>query len=163
MAKIIALCGKICSGKSTYAEKIRKKYNAVVLNADTIMLSLFDEQLGVKHDEIDKKVTQYLYSMTEKIIDTDTNVILDFGFWTYKARQDTRLYFTDKGIEIEFHYVNTPINMIENNVVKRNENRSKTSYYIDENILKKCLDSFEEPNNYEIVLTIENNPKAAFE
>ncbi|MCL2636894.1 MAG: ATP-binding protein [Oscillospiraceae bacterium] len=160
MAKIIALCGKVCSGKSTYAEKIRNEYNAVVLNADTLMLSLFDEQLGEKHDEIDRKVILYLYLMAEKIINTDTNVILDFGFWTCKARQDTRAYFIVRNIDIEFHYVNTPINVIKMNVGKRNENRDGASYYIDENILNKCLDSFEEPSDSETdFLVIENFAK----
>ncbi|HOV25823.1 MAG TPA: AAA family ATPase [Pseudobacteroides sp.] len=48
MAKIIIMCGKICSGKSTYSQKLKKEINAVVLSCDELMLSLFDEQLGDK-------------------------------------------------------------------------------------------------------------------
>ena len=36
MAKVIAVCGKIGSGKSFYAEKIRKANKAVVLSCDEI-------------------------------------------------------------------------------------------------------------------------------
>ena len=32
MAKVIAICGKICSGKTYYANKIKGKENAVVLS-----------------------------------------------------------------------------------------------------------------------------------
>lgn len=40
MAQVIMTCGKICSGKSTYAQKLSKKYNAVILSVDEITLSL---------------------------------------------------------------------------------------------------------------------------
>lgn len=36
MAKIFLICGKICSGKSTYAERIRMKNHAVLLSVDEI-------------------------------------------------------------------------------------------------------------------------------
>lgn len=109
MAKIIALCGKICSGKSTYAEKIRKNNNAVVLNPDIVLLTLFDGNLGDNHDEIFEKVRIYLYQMAENIINAGTNVILDFGLWTRKERYDIRLFFKKRNIDIEIHYVNTPL------------------------------------------------------
>lgn len=41
MAKVILICGKICSGKSTYAEQLRVQNNAVVLSTDEITLALF--------------------------------------------------------------------------------------------------------------------------
>lgn len=42
MDEIILLCGKICSGKSTDANKNKIKYNAVILSCDELMLELFD-------------------------------------------------------------------------------------------------------------------------
>ena len=32
MAKLIAICGKVCSGKSYYAKNLREKENAVNLS-----------------------------------------------------------------------------------------------------------------------------------
>ena len=156
MAKVIALCGKICSGKSTYAEKIRRDNNAVVLNPDTILLTLFDENLGDRHEDIFEKVRIYLYQMAENIINTGTNVILDFGLWTYKERRDIRLFFTKRDINIEIHYVNTPLKIIESNIKKRNRIRNGVNYYIDDSILNKCLSLFEEPDNSETDLVIED-------
>ena len=156
MAKVIALCGKICSGKSTYAEKIRGDNNAVVLNPDTILLTLFDENLGDRHEDIFEKVRIYLYQMAENIINTGTNVILDFGLWTYKERRDIRLFFTKRDINIEIHYVNTPLKIIESNIKKRNRIRNGVNYYIDDSILNKGLSLFEEPDNSETDLVIED-------
>ena len=67
MTKIILLCGEICSGKSTYANKIKLKYNAVILSCDELMLELFEEQLGNNHRIILQKVKNYLYQYSQCI------------------------------------------------------------------------------------------------
>ena len=56
MAKVILICGKICSGKSTYAEKLRMENKAVLLSIDEIMLALFGFYVGNKHDEYVEKI-----------------------------------------------------------------------------------------------------------
>ena len=34
MGKVIAICGKIASGKTYYANQIKEKENAIILNTD---------------------------------------------------------------------------------------------------------------------------------
>ena len=51
MAKIFLMCGKICSGKTTYARKLREQNKAVILSADEIMLALFGSDAGDKHEK----------------------------------------------------------------------------------------------------------------
>ena len=48
MPKVIMTCGKICSGKSTYAQKLRLEYSAVILSVDEITLALFGNEAGRK-------------------------------------------------------------------------------------------------------------------
>jgi len=55
LAKVILICGKICSGKTTYAKNIMEKNKAVLLSVDEITLTLFGQHLGSEHDEIAKK------------------------------------------------------------------------------------------------------------
>ena len=43
MAKVILICGKICSGKSTYAQQLRRENRAVVLSIDEVMLAFFGQ------------------------------------------------------------------------------------------------------------------------
>lgn len=52
MAKIIAICGKICCGKTYYANQIKEKEKAVILSCDELTKDLFDNDLGEKHDEM---------------------------------------------------------------------------------------------------------------
>ena len=50
MAKVIMTCGRICCGKTTYAQKLREERNAVILSIDEITLTLFPEGAGEMHD-----------------------------------------------------------------------------------------------------------------
>ncbi|MBS7295851.1 MAG: AAA family ATPase [Treponema sp.] len=46
MAKVYILCGKICSGKSTYSQQLRKDKKAVILSVDDITLTLLGQNGG---------------------------------------------------------------------------------------------------------------------
>lgn len=160
MAKIILLCGKICSGKSTYANNIKQRYNAVILSCDELMLGLFDEQLGDNHHNILNKVKNYLYQLAEQIVITDTNVILDFGFWTLSERQNIKQYYAEKGIITELHYVRVQPEVWLYNIEKRNGSSHDTkvkSYYIDENMKQLFSKMFEEPGSGEIDILFDNS------
>jgi len=77
LAKAILICGKICSGKTTYAKNIMEKNKAVLLSVDEITLTLFGQYLGSKHDEITEKTEKYLYKKSVEIISLGINLILD--------------------------------------------------------------------------------------
>lgn len=81
MAKVILICGKICSGKSTYAEQLRVQHNAVVLSTDEITLALFGQHCGDKHDDYVERTQNYLFNKSLELIEVGGNVILDWGFW----------------------------------------------------------------------------------
>lgn len=46
MAKVIAICGKICSGKTYYANQMKDKENAVILSTDEATYDLIDNKQG---------------------------------------------------------------------------------------------------------------------
>ena len=52
MAKVIMTCGKICCGKSTYAETVCREKQAVLLSVDELMLTLFGQDAGDAHDTL---------------------------------------------------------------------------------------------------------------
>ena len=147
MAKVILICGKICSGKTTYAKNLVKETNAVILSVDEITLALFGQHLGEKHDEIVEKTEKFLLKKSIEILSIGVNVILDWGFWSRKGRKKITKYFADFGIKIEWHYVDVDDETWQKNVNKRNNNinNMENFYYIDDNIAKKFWDLFEEP------------------
>ena len=154
MKKIIAICGKICSGKSYYANKIKEKEKAVILSCDEVTKMLFNNNLGEKHDEMTKRIINYLLKKSVDIASTNTTVILDWGFWSKQDRIIVREYYISHNIPIELHYINIDDKSWKKNIEERNkcilQGNSENNYYLDEGLMAKLLNKWEEPNINEI-------------
>lgn len=153
MAKVYMTCGKICSGKSTYSQKLRKEYKAVILSVDEITLALFGQDVGEKHDLYVERAENYLFEKSVEIIESGINVILDWGFWTKRERDFARKYYGDKNIECEFHYIDISDKEWARRLAKRNAAITAgelDAYYVDEGLTQKFKDMFEVPEKNEI-------------
>ena len=60
MSKIIAICGKICSGKTYYANQIKEKENAIILSTDEVTYDLTNNKQGENYEEFANRVNNYL-------------------------------------------------------------------------------------------------------
>lgn len=153
MAKVILICGKICSGKSTYAEQIRIKNNAVVLSVDEIMLALFEQQVGDKHDEYTKRIQKFLFDKSVEIVEIGTNVILDWGFWAKADREAAKEFYRARNIECEMHYIDISDEVWKQRLDNRNSAvlaGETNAYFVDNNLAKKFDSIFEMPGKEEI-------------
>lgn len=153
MNKVILLCGKICSGKSTYAKKLIQKEKAVLLSCDELMLALFDPQLGDKHDVISERTQQYLYQKSLDIIAAGANVLLDWGYWQKSRRDAARAFYAEKGIATEFHYIDISNENWQKNVAERNAavlDGKSDAYFIDQGLAEKFERLFEAPTREEM-------------
>lgn len=153
MAKVVALCGMICSGKSTYARQLRDELPAVVLSCDELTLGLFDGNLGDRHDEMLDRIYAYLLNKAAEIVRAGANVVLDFGFWRRTFREDTRRFFREVNIPAEWHYLEVDDFTWRRNIAFRNNavlQGTDTSYFVDEGLAEKCLLLFEAPEDGEM-------------
>ena len=154
MTKVIAICGKICSGKSYYSNKLKDKENAVILSCDELTSILFDNNLGDKHDEMSKRIWEYLLKKAEEIIKINTNVILDWGFWSKADRQYIKDYFKAKNIDVIMHYIDITDNTWSKNIMERNNRilngEDKSNYYLDDGLINKLQSLWETPSKDEI-------------
>ena len=157
MAKVFLICGKICSGKSTYSEKLRKEHGAVLLSVDEITLNLFGQHCGDEHDNYVERTEKYLFEKSLEILEVGVNVILDWGFWTKEERDFAKQFYKSHNIEYEFHYIDISDEVWNQRLAKRNAEvlKNETSaYYIDENIAKKFSNIFCKPEAEEIDILI---------
>ena len=157
MAKVYMMCGKICSGKSSHAAELRKQHHAVVLSVDEITLALFGPDVGEKHDEYVEKAEQYLYEKSVEIIHEGINVVLDWGFWTKEERSYAKSYYSSKGIECEFHYIDISHQEWGRRIEKRNveiKEGKSSAYYVDDGLAAKFESIFEIPAESEIAVWI---------
>ncbi|MBQ3232028.1 MAG: ATP-binding protein [Clostridia bacterium] len=157
MAKVTLISGKICSGESTLAEKLRLKKRAVVLSVDEITLAIFGQFIGEKHDEVVEKTQKYLFDKSLKLIECGVNVILDWGFWQRQERDEARNFYLEKGIETEFYYIDITEEEWKRRVAKRNQavkENNLSAYFVDENLRIKFSNLFEPPTEDENMICV---------
>lgn len=153
MSKVILICGKICVGKSTYAEKIRAESNAVLLSVDEIMLAVFGQYVGEKHDEYVRNVKQYIFDKSLEILQAGADVLLDWGFWTKEHRNYSKEFYRQRGISCELHLIDISDEEWRRRIEKRNAAvfaGDKNAYFVDENLLKKFEEGYETPDTDEV-------------
>ncbi|MBX4262623.1 ATP-binding protein [Clostridium estertheticum] len=160
MPKVMLICGKLCSGKTTYAKKLVKENNAILLSCDEIMLTLFGQYCGDSYDEMQEKTMKYLFKKSLDVVAINIDVILDFGFWSKAKREEATEFYRQNGITPEWHYIDVPHEIWLKNVDKRNnavENAETNDCYVDGNLANKCISMFEEPTSDEIGVWFKND------
>ncbi len=154
MAKIIAICGKICCGKTYYANQIKEKEKAVVLSCDELTKELFDNDLGEKHDEMALRIWAYFKKKSVELVSLGCNVILDWGFWSAENRRSLTGFYRAQNIPCEWHYIDIDDGTWHKNIVERNERVSSgaggSDYYLDEDLMEKLMSQWEPPSKEEI-------------
>lgn len=160
MAKIIAICGKICSGKTYYAKQLKENINAVILSTDEATFYLINNEQGEFYNNFSERVNKYLMKKAVEIVKAGCNVILDWGFWTKANRKATTEYFEKFGIKTEWHYVDIEPSKLEKQIRNRN-NKIKNgnggyNFYVDNGLLQKSLSTFETPTDNEIDIWYNN-------
>ena len=153
MPKVYLICGKICCGKTTYAQKLCNENNAVLLPVDEITLALFGQHCGDKHDEYVERAEKYLLNKSLELIENDIDVVLDWGFWTRKERKSVKEFYKSCGIECELHYIEISDETWKYRLNKRNIAvlaDETSAYYVDENLAVKFASIFEIPSKDEI-------------
>ena len=153
MAKVYMMCGKICSGKSTYARQLREQYHAVILSVDEITLALFGQDAGDQHDTYVERAETYLYEKSVEIVRSGINVVLDWGFWTAQEREYARAFYASRNIEFEFHYIDVDDDEWVRRLQQRNRDvlaKKTSAYYVDEGLAAKFAAIFEAPRKEEM-------------
>ncbi len=153
MSKVVLICGKICVGKSTYADKLRAESNAVLLSVDEIMLAVFGQFAGQKHDEYVRNVQQYIFDKSFEILQAGADVLLDCGFWTKGHRDYAKELYRQRGIPCELHLIDISDEEWQRRIEKRNSAvlaGKVNAYFVDDILLKKVEGGYEEPSEDEV-------------
>lgn len=139
------LCGRIGSGKTTYAKRLEEETGAIRFTHDEWMQRL----LGPKPPEDEYRklwddVEDEIWSEVRKVIQSGIDVILDFGFWTRSSRDIARERASSAGGQAVLHYIACPRDVAFERTMRRSENPGPESLWIDEAAFEK-LDALFEP------------------
>ena len=142
MPKVIAIIGKTCVGKTTYA----KTLPGILLSSDDFMLPLFGQSCELIHANL-PIVQDCLLALALQVISNDIDVILDLGFWKKAERARAAQFFAQRDIPIHWHYLEISPELQKQQIAKRNAEieQGLKAYYVSPGLYAKCNEIFEPP------------------
>jgi predicted kinase len=131
--KLIMMVGIPGSGKSTYAEKIAKQENAVVVSSDKMREELFGD---VSEQRKNRRLFGEMYKRVSSYLSQGRNVILDSTNLSSSKRSYILRKF--KPYLKVCYYIEVPLSKAINN----NMNRER---HVPEHVIRRSFDMLQEP------------------
>ncbi|MCP3028555.1 ATP-binding protein [Halobacillus sp. A5] len=152
MATLHLMVGLPCSGKTTLARKLETKHSALRLTPDDWHAGLghhygynmteSDESLhNVRHDAVES----LMWKVAARVLVLGVDVILDFGLWSRKEREELRCRAEELGADIKIHFMDVPEKVLFERLRNRNAHKPDESFVIPEAKLKEWIQTFEPP------------------
>jgi predicted kinase len=91
MATLHLMVGLPCSGKTTYARRLAREVQALLLTTDLWHLTLFGDDVGDdEHDTRHARIEEIMWDVARHVLVLGGDVVLDFGCWARVERDDYR-------------------------------------------------------------------------
>ncbi|MFB5660989.1 AAA family ATPase [Alteribacillus sp. HJP-4] len=157
MAKLHLMVGLPCSGKTTLARKLEKKYSALRLTPDEwhtrlghdFGYNMTDSDMTI-HNARHEAVESMMWDVAARILTLGVDVILDFGFWSRSERDDFRSRAKELGADFKIHYNDISEEELIKRLKTRNAEKPDSTFVIPEATLKEWIQIFEPPSPEEL-------------
>lgn len=155
MANVYVMCGKVGSGKTTFAKRLRDQVGAVVLSVDEWMLTVYGREVPCsEHKLYVERIKEGLFRDGHKILKAGVPIILDFGFWTKEERMAVRNAFSE--YEVILYYMDVPEAVLFDRVHNRNKAGRNLEYHMSRETQEVLNKRFEVPSPEEGAVCIKD-------
>ena len=129
------IVGNTGSGKTTYANSLKKKSKGILFSIDNWNKTLFlvdkTESDGLawfleRIERAEKMITELVLQL--EAVNTDS--ILDLGLSQYEHREKFRVFAEENNLEIKIHFLNVSKQVRKERVTKRNTEKGETFEFV---------------------------------
>ena len=157
--KLILISGFVGAGKTTLAKKLEKQYQAIRFSTDDWMIELFgfDGDFGEEYRNKKRIVKEFIWGIAKQVLESGVNVVLDFGFWSWKERTLFRKRAGQIGVEFELYFIDVPLDQLRKQIKIRNKKLPKGTFHITEKWFDSWIPRFEPPSEKEKPIVLRRN------
>lgn len=142
MGALLLMCGLPGAGKTTLAKRLEVERCAIRLTPDEWILALGLDP----YDEPRRSLVEGIqWDVARRALALGTSVILDFGFWSRRERDDFRFRAAALGVGFEIHFVNASRDELLARLQARNASPGAGDVIVDSAELDKYIAWFEPP------------------
>lgn len=149
-------CGKMGAGKSTKSKILAVEKDAVLLSEDEWLSAHYPEQIHSFDDYIkhSMRIKPFIKAHVQQIINTGTNVVMDFPANTIKQREWFKQLCEESGCNHELVFINTSNEQCLKQLAKRRIEQPERAQFDNEEMFNHVTKYFETPlenENFNII------------
>ncbi len=137
------ICGLPGSGKTTLAKELENTLGAIRMNPDEWIKDIWppkiSESEGGKYRD---QVEQLQWKIGKKILESGTDVIIEWGTWGREEREKLRDEAWKIGSKVKFYYLEVSKDTLIERITKRNKNLGKYEFYMPEDQLENDINKY---------------------
>jgi len=150
------IVGNTGSGKTTYANQLKKKSKGIVFSIDKWNKTLFikdktkSDGLNWFLERIERSETLIL-DLVLQLKENNTDAILDLGLSKFKHREKFRVFAKIHNIEVKLHFLDISKNIRKERILKRNTEKGQAfEFEVSESDFNFMETWFETPTKEEL-------------
>lgn len=136
--------GFVGVGKTTYAIKLEQNLPAHRFSIDEWMIALYGQNPPEdKFEEYHSRTADLIWKVAIRALTLGQDVVLDFGFWSRKGRDDARQRLHGVGAETILYCVTCTSETMRARVLNRTAEMPEHALYIDDSAISAFCERFE--------------------
>ena len=143
--RLILVCGLPGSGKTTLAEALEGRLQAIRFSPDDWMDAL---SINLHREDVRAKVEALQWKFAQDLLARGLTVIIEWGTWGRSERNTLRFGARALGAAVELHYVSAPVDVL----FERLQRRGMESPPIRLEDLTRWHQAFQAPTKEEMAL-----------